>query len=47
MVDERLLDNMMKKTASIFLALLMIVSMANTALAAEKIVQLTVPGCFS
>ncbi len=38
---------MMKKISGFLLVFLMLVSMANMALAAEKIVQLTVPGCFS
>lgn len=37
----------MKKTASSLLALLMLLCLANIAFAEEKIVQLTVPGCFS
>ncbi len=37
----------MKKTVCIFLALLMLLTLATVACAAEKIVQLTVPGCFS
>lgn len=37
----------MKKIVGTILALLMLVSLAGSACAAEKIVQLTVPGCFS
>ena len=37
----------MKKAACILLASLMLTALANAAFAAEKIVQLTVPGCFS
>lgn len=37
----------MKKTVSIFMALLLLASMVNIAYAGEKIVQLTVPGCLS
>ena len=37
----------MKKTLCVLWALLMIVTLANMACAAEKIVKLTVPGCFS
>jgi hypothetical protein len=37
----------MKKTGCVMLALLIIATWANIACAAEKIVQMTVPGCFS
>ena len=35
----------MKKTLSIFLAVLFLVSFSGLACAAERIVQLTIPGC--
>jgi hypothetical protein len=38
---------MMKKTAIFFLVFVFLMSQAFTAFASEKIVQLTVPGCFS
>jgi len=37
----------MKKTASFLLAFLLLISLVHFSCAAEKIVQLTVPGCFS
>lgn len=37
----------MKKTVCILLAFLTLMALANVAFAVEKIVQLTVPGCFS
>ncbi len=37
----------MKKIASLFLTFIFLMSLANIAGAAERIVQLTVPGCFS
>jgi hypothetical protein len=38
---------MMKKTVSLLLMLLLLMSLADTAFAAQRIVQLTVPGCFA
>ena len=38
---------MMKKTLSIFLAVVFLISFAGMALAAQRIVQLTIPGCSS
>jgi len=37
----------MKKIASLFLIFIFLMLPAFTAIASEKIVQLTVPGCFS
>lgn len=37
----------MKKTVCIFGVLLLILTLANIACAAQKFVQLEVPGCFS
>jgi hypothetical protein len=38
---------MMKKTLSIFLAVIFLISFSGLALAAQRIVQLTIPGCSS
>ena len=38
---------MMKRTLSIFLAVIFLVSFSGLALAAQRIVQLTIPGCSS
>ena len=38
---------MIKKTVSLLLLLLIVMSLADTAFAAQRIVQLTVPGCFA
>ena len=35
----------MKRTLSIFLAVIFLISFSGLALAAERIVQLTIPGC--
>lgn len=47
MVNRGWLKKMVKKISGFLLVLLMLVSMAHAACAAEKIIQLTVPGCFS
>lgn len=38
---------MIKKTVMIFLVFLLIAGLATTAAAAEKIVRMKVPGCFT
>ena len=37
----------MKKIGSLFLAFIFLLSMANNASAVQRVVQMTIPGCFS